>query len=114
MGGLVKGDIVVIPFPFPDLTGTKRRPAFVAADLPGDDCILCQITSAARSDSAGYRLALPLAAADFISGSLPVASHIRPHKLFTAAKSLVLYTAGHLSDKKTSEVISAIVSLLQK
>ena len=47
MGKFVKGDVVVIPFPFSDLTGKKRRPAFVVSVLPGDDIILCQITSSA-------------------------------------------------------------------
>jgi mRNA interferase MazF len=29
----VKGDVVVIPFPFSDLSASKRRPALVVADL---------------------------------------------------------------------------------
>lgn len=33
----MKGDIVVIPFPFSDLSGSKRRPALVIANLTGDD-----------------------------------------------------------------------------
>ena len=33
MGKFVKGDVVIIPFPFSDLTGNKKRPAFVVADL---------------------------------------------------------------------------------
>jgi len=45
MERFVKGDIVVIPFPFSDLSGTKRRPALVIADFHGDDILLCQITS---------------------------------------------------------------------
>ena len=40
MEGFVKGDVVVIPFPFSDLTGAKRRPALVIANLKneGDYC----------------------------------------------------------------------------
>ncbi len=45
MEKLVKGDVVVIPFPFSDLTQTKRRPSLIIAELEGDDLILCQITS---------------------------------------------------------------------
>lgn len=45
MGRFIKGDVVVIPFPFSDLTMSKRRPALVLAELSGDDLILCQITS---------------------------------------------------------------------
>jgi mRNA interferase MazF len=44
MGKFVKGDVVIIPFPFSDLSGNKKRPAFVVADLSGDDIIVCQIT----------------------------------------------------------------------
>ena len=45
MARFVRGDVVVVPFPFSDLTQTKRRPALVLKDLPGEDLILCQITS---------------------------------------------------------------------
>lgn len=45
MEKFVKGDVVIIPFPFSDLSQAKRRPALVVATLEGDDLILCQITS---------------------------------------------------------------------
>jgi mRNA interferase MazF len=48
MGRFVKGDVVVIPFPYSDLSASKKRPALVLADLEGDDIILCQITSQNR------------------------------------------------------------------
>ena len=35
MAKFVKGDVVVIPFPFSDLTQVKRRPALVIANLEG-------------------------------------------------------------------------------
>ena len=50
MAKFIKGDIVVVPFLFSDLTNAKRRPAFVLAVLPGDDIILCQITSRDTKD----------------------------------------------------------------
>lgn len=45
MGRFVKGQIVVIPFPFTDLSGKKKRPAIVVANLRGDDVILCPVTT---------------------------------------------------------------------
>jgi len=45
MERFVKGDVVVLPFPYSDLSASKKRPALVLADLKGDDIILCQITS---------------------------------------------------------------------
>ena len=108
MGQFIKGDVVIIPFPFTDLTGNKKRPAFVIADLPGDDIIVCQITSKAKSDS----FALSLNMNDFTSGGLSVSSYIRPNKIFTADKNIILSTAGHISDTKTHEIINAVITII--
>jgi mRNA interferase MazF len=108
MGRFVKGDVVVVPFPFSDLSGNKKRPALVIADLPGDDIILCQITSRHKSDP----LALPLKADGFSAGVLPVDSFIRPNKIFTADKSLILSVEGHLSDAKIREVLNAVIGII--
>jgi hypothetical protein len=56
VAGFVKGDVVVVPFPFSDLTQAKRRPALVLAALPGDDLILCQITAQVRDDPFAIQL----------------------------------------------------------
>jgi mRNA interferase MazF len=64
MGTFVKGDVVVTPFPFSDLSATKKRPALVVATLTGDDVILCQITSQSIADS----YAIPLADHDLRAG----------------------------------------------
>ena len=45
MERFVKGDVVVVPFPFSDLTYAKRRPALVVAELEGDDLILSNYES---------------------------------------------------------------------
>ena len=108
MGQFVKGDIVIIPFPFTDLSGNKKRPAFVVADLPGDDIIVCQITSKSKSDS----FSLPLGVHDFVSGSLPIDSFIRPNKIFTADKNLILSTAGHLSETKIRDALNSVITII--
>jgi len=66
MAKFVKGDVVVIPFPFSDLSQFKRRPALVLVVLQGDDLILCQITSKSIKDN----YAIPVDENDFESGSL--------------------------------------------
>ena len=48
MGKPIAGDVVVFPFPQTDLKVGKPRPALVLVSLPGDDLILCQITSQAQ------------------------------------------------------------------
>ena len=109
MAKFIKGDVVVVPFPFSDLTNAKRRPAFVLAVLPGDDIILCQITSRDVRDD----LAVKLKAADFEVGSLLVESNIRPNRLFTADRHIILYKIGHLYQEKINEVVDKTVDLIR-
>lgn len=66
MGSFIKGDVVVVPFPFADLSASKRRPALVVAVLNNNDVILCQITSQTRRDT----YSVELSKADFVDGHL--------------------------------------------
>jgi len=108
MGEFVKGDVVVAPFPFSDLTAAKRRPALVVAALTGDDVILCQITSKSVADS----YAIPITSSDFTSGGLPQDSNIRPNRLFTADANIILYRAGVLTLNKVQEVVAKIIQIV--
>lgn len=110
MARFVKGDVVVVPFPFSDLTQAKRRPSLVVAVLSGDDLILCQITSRAVTDE----YAVVIESDDFSSGGLRQSSNVRPNRLFTADKQIILYKAGQLKLEKMNEVITRIVEILQQ
>jgi mRNA interferase MazF len=109
MAKFVKGDIVVIPFPFSDLSGSKRRPAFVLADLPGSDIILCQITSRFKKD----KFAVELSQNDFNSGGLPVLSYVRPNRIFTADKNIIIRKAGTLKASLSQNIIQRLISILE-
>jgi mRNA interferase MazF len=105
----VKGDVVVLPFPFSDLSQAKRRPALVVATLTGNDLILCQITSQTVTDS----YAIAVVNADFTTGGLNQNSNVRPNRLFTADRGIILYKAGELKADKLKEVINKIIDILQ-
>ncbi len=102
MGKPVAGEVVVIPFPQTDLTVGKRRPALVLVDPPGDDLILCQITSRNRSDSSS----IPLNTVDFEHGQLNQPSFIRPQRLFTVEQRVILYSIGAIRGAKLQEVLA--------
>lgn len=109
MAKFVKGDVVVVPFPFSDLTQAKRRPALVISTLEGDDLILCQITSQSVRD----RLAIPLTDKDFKSGCLKQPSNVRPNRIFTADRHIVLYRVGGLRPNKLHEIIEKLVEIIR-
>ena len=96
-----------LPFPQTDLQSGKRRPALIVADLPGDDLILCQITSKSRDDGS----TVPLLVSDFENGRLTMDSFIRPSRLFTIEQSVVLYAAGRVKTTKLREVRTKIREL---
>src|SRR5213078_1346390 len=107
MGKPVIGEVVVLPFPQTNLQAGKRRPALVVADLPGDDMILCQITSQHRGDG----FSVSLITSDFERGSLAVDSYARANRLFTIEQSVILYSAGSIKPAKLKEIRSAIRQL---
>lgn len=109
MARFVKGDVVVVLFPFSDLTQSKRRPALVLAKLDGDDVILCQITSQSIRD----RYAIAIDNSDFENGSLKQRSNIRPNRLFTADSGIILYRAGRLHASQIDAATDAVVAILK-
>ena len=56
MGGVRAGVVVLVRFPFSDLSSSKLRPALVVASAGGTDWILCQITSNPYSDPGAVTL----------------------------------------------------------
>ena len=103
------GAVVLVPFPFSDLSQAKLRPAIVLADVGRDDWILCQITSTPYGDPR----ALPLADADFATGSLHVASYARPGKLFTAHRRLMVSRVGQLNRQPFQHIVDAVIDILR-
>jgi mRNA interferase MazF len=101
------GDVVPIPFPFADLSKSRRQPVLVVADVGREDYVLCRITSRPQDDSH----ALSLSEVHFSGGWLRRENFIRVGKLFTANGFLVLGIAGHLTDSMLAEVISLLVGM---
>jgi mRNA interferase MazF len=110
LGAFVRGDVLVVLFPFTDLSSAKRRPAVVVQDLSGDDMMLCMITGQAPQDHDS----IPLDSAEFADGTLHKPSHIRPGRLFTGENSIVSYRAGGLLPAKMDAVTDAIISILRR
>ncbi len=109
MAKFVKGDVVVLPFPFSNLRASKKRPALVIASAdPHHDLILCMITSKATGDVNS----IPIIDQSFVEGGLPVESNVRPNRLFTADAGIIIRLAGKLSSVKVEEVADKIIQIV--
>jgi mRNA interferase MazF len=103
--------VVVVPFPFTDLSSAKIRPALVLAALPRGDIILCQITS----QSAGHPTAIAIQTADFDpGGALPRDSFALPHRVVTANESCVRRAVGRLSAAKLHQVREQVCAIIRQ
>ncbi|RIK30183.1 MAG: MazF family transcriptional regulator [Anaerolineae bacterium] len=109
MGALAVGQVVLVPFPFSDLSSAKMRPAVVLAYAGRDDWILCQVTS----NPYGDERAIILTDKEFKTGSLRVTSYARPGKLFTANNNLIVDAVGELNKTAINRLIDAIIALFQ-
>ncbi|SFR77327.1 mRNA interferase MazF [Marinobacter daqiaonensis] len=108
MGAFAKGSVVLIRFPFSDLTQQKLRPAIVLAAAGQDDYILCQVTSKAYDP-----LSIELKEDQFASGSLHRISYARPGKLFTAHQSILLKEIARLKSGDFRHVLEEVILLLR-
>ncbi len=109
MERLAVGDIVVTIFPFSDLKGHKKRPALILAKAEFGKLITCQITSKPYSS----KTAVKLIKLDFLEGSLPITSFIRPDKLFTAESSIILRRAGRIKKDKLDKALLILQKLFK-
>jgi mRNA interferase MazF len=87
-----KGDIVLIPFPFSDLSGAKNRPAVILIETE-EDVTVAFITTQVKWDSGFDVLLNP----SNLNG-LKKVSLIRLNKLATIDKELVIGRLGALDE----------------
>jgi mRNA interferase MazF len=90
-----RGDLLLVPFPFSDLSATKRRPVLALTTPDGyGDFIALPVTSRPQTEHG-----LPLLDTDLVNGSLPAVSWVRTNRIVTLNVSLVAKTIGHVSEK---------------
>ncbi len=93
-----RGDLILIPFPFADLSATKGRPVLALTD----------------SDSYGDFLAVGLTSrplhpsAILVAGALPMASWVRTDRLITLSSALAIKSFGQTSTSFVQQVLDAV------
>ena len=102
-GGMMysKGDIVVINFPYSDLTDTKKRPAIILAEK-GNDILVCSITS--NPESEGIQIK---------EGTLPLKSKIKYWRIQALLKNSVLRKVAKLDNEDHNLLIKKINELIK-
>jgi mRNA interferase MazF len=109
-----QGDIVLVAFPFTDLSSSKRRPALVVSpdrfNKRAEDLVLVAITSQVR----GGPDTLSLNPGDFVRGTMPMQSEVKVTKLFTIHSALVIKTLCRLREQQLAAVLELLQSFFRR
>jgi len=99
-----RGDLVLIPFPFSDLSATKKRPVLILTrpDAYGDFIALA-VTSRPQSDHV-----IALTATDLVQGNLPLASWIRTDRIVTLNADMVIKSFGRASESVVATALARL------
>lgn len=96
---MTKHKVVLVPFPFDDLSSSKVRPAVCLTDPigPHHHVVLAFVTSHVPSKLLPSDLVLRSEDSDFALTGLRVSSTLQLHRLMTATTAFILRQLGQLS-----------------
>jgi mRNA interferase MazF len=103
---LKRGDIVLVPFPFTDLTSEKLRPAVIVSPDPQElDVIIAFISSVVPSkETAETDFLLPADHPDFAKTGLKKSSVFKMKKLLTINTTKLIRRLGRVSPPVQDEL----------
>ncbi|MFC1768204.1 type II toxin-antitoxin system PemK/MazF family toxin [Nanoarchaeota archaeon] len=108
---LFQRDIILLPYPFTDLSGKKVRPALVISNddynNETNDCIMVPITSVIKDDP----FSISLTQKDLEEGKLFKPSRIKFDKVFSLEKDLVIMKIGKLDSNVFKDIKKGVISL---
>lgn len=106
-------DIILIPFPFSDLSQTKRRPGRIISNHEynsnNEDVICCAITSNPRN----YDKSIKIVNEDLDSGNLHYESRVKPTKIFTLNKRMIVKKLAKLNIIKSKEIVKNLTHSIE-
>jgi mRNA interferase MazF len=110
---LAKGDVVLVPFPFTDLSQTKLRPAIVLYVQPeGEDITLCFISSQNLDRVSRDESIIDLSHPEFAQTGLKATSKVRVSRIVTLDRQLIKRKLGKLGLQLLANVDSILVDIL--
>ena len=113
---LGRGDVVLVPFPFTDLTSTKVRPAVIISATPqGEDIIIAFISSVVSKPVGDTELLITSDHPGFSATGLKKDSVFKMSKLLTIHNTLILRRLGHISpaiQKELDNLLKKAIGLI--
>lgn len=110
METFIRGDILVVNFPFTDFSQVKRRPVFVIKQRDSENYIICPITSSLNREKYSFELLKNY----FTEGDLKKdKSYVKYDLIITTNKSLIKYKIGKLKTEIVNLIIEKLVEYIK-
>ena len=110
--GIEQRSIILMPFPYTDLSGVKKRPSLVVSSTDfnsrNDDVICCLITSNPEDSQHSIRINNK----DMENGYLEFDSKVKPYRIFTINKKLIYKVLGRLNSAKSKMIAEEIHKIM--
>ena len=109
-----RGDVVLVPFPFTDLTTQKQRPGLIISSKSFNDssadAILLAITSQVPTElpQTDYRLSVD----EQKTAGLPKPSVVKAAKVVTLSQALIRKSLGRLPVETVDQIVRKLVSVM--
>ena len=100
-----QGDIILLPFPYTDLSNTKQRPAVIISkdDINKQNYIVAKITSVIRGD----RFSFLIDSSD-IDRELKYQSEVRTNEVFTVSPGIIIKKFASFKKEPLKRLIANI------
>lgn len=102
------GEVILVPFPFSDLSGAKKRPALVLADIEGGHEVICLMLTSVEMKWEKYEYNI----AHWKEAGLLKPTVARIHRLFTLHRNMVNKKLGRLAEEDYIIIIRRVIDLL--
>lgn len=107
-------DIVLLPFPYSDLSTSKKRPALILSNNKfnhkSSDLICCLITTNPKQ----YKYSVSIEEKDVENGKLFFKSKIKPYRVFTIDSKIILKKLCQLKTGKFNETLENLYKIISK
>ena len=104
-------DIVLMPFPYSDLTTFRKRPALIISNEivnRTQDRICCLITTSENLDS------ILIEKTDFELGELPFRSFVKPHRIFSVNENIIIKKLCNVTIEFHEKIIDRVNEYFRK
>ena len=105
---VLRGDLILVHFPFTDLSGQKLRPALIVGHSAGDDLIVAFITSHTGTAMTSAEHLLGSADTEFRSTGLKASSVVRLNKIATLHRMLIRRRIGRIGPRTARAVAGCL------